>query len=46
MNFIKIVSLKFNIRDRGIFGIPVDEDYNSLSKLADTSSTYLTDKRR
>jgi hypothetical protein len=46
MNSIKIVSLKINVRDRGTFGIPVDEEYNRLSKLANTSSTDLTDTKR
>ena len=46
MNSIKIVSFKINIRDRGSFGIQVDEEYSRGSKLADTSSTDLTDKRR
>jgi len=46
MNSIKIVSLKINIRNRGTFGIQVDEDYNRRSKMVDTSSTDLTDKRR
>ena len=46
MNSIKIVPLKINIRNRGIFGIQVDEEYNRSSTLADTSSTDLTDKRR
>ena len=47
MNSIKIISFKkINIRDRGTFGIQVDEEYNRSSKLADTSNTDLTDKRR
>ena len=46
MNSIKIISFKINIRDRGTFGIQFDEKYNRRSKLADTSSTDLTDKRR
>jgi len=46
MNSIKIISFKFNIRDRGKFGMKFDEEYNRISKLADTSITDLTDKRR
>ena len=47
MNSIKIISVKkINIRDRGTFGIQVEDEYNRRSKLADTSSTDLRDKRR
>ena len=47
MNCIKILSFKkINVRDRGIFGIQVDKEYNRCSKLADTSSRDLRDKRR
>jgi hypothetical protein len=46
MKSIEIVPFKINIRDRGTFGIKVEEEYNISSKLADTSSTDLRDKRR
>jgi len=41
-----MVSFNINIRDRGTFGVQVDEEYNRCSKLADTSSTDLRDRRR
>jgi hypothetical protein len=47
MDSIKIISFKnINIRDQGTFGIQVNEEYNRHSKLADSSSTDLWDKRR
>jgi hypothetical protein len=42
MNSIRVtLCKKINIGDRGTFGIQVDEESNSRSKLADSSSTDL-----